>query len=168
METLASALQLIKPNCYMVVLDLKDAYFSVPIFSKHRKFLRFQFEGSLYEFTCLPNGLSSAPCVFTKLMKPLFAFLCGKGILLVGYIDDIILIADSKEALELALEETTAMIINSEAQIGYDKSSLVPSQQACFLGFLINSVAMEVHMTPAKSAKLIQACQNIMGENPSL
>ena len=164
METLASALQLIKPNCYMVVLDLKDAYYSVPIFSEHRKFLRFQFEGSLYEFTCLPNGLSSAPRVFTKLMKPLFAFLRGKGILLVGYIDDIILIADSKEALELALEETIAMITNLGFTINYDKSSLVPSQQACFLGFLINSVAMEVHMTPAKSAKLIQACQNIMGK----
>lgn len=167
METLASALQLIKPNCYMVVLDLKDAYYSVPIFSEHRKFLRFQFEGSLYEFTCLPNRLSSAPHVFTKLMKPLFAFRHGKGILLVGYIDDVILIADSKEALELALDETIAMIINFGFTINYDKSSLVPSQQACFLGFLINSVAMEDHMTPAKSAKLIPACQN-MGKNPSL
>ena len=97
-------------------------------------------------------------------MKPLFAFLRGKGILLVGYIDDIILIADSKEALELALEETIAMITNLGFTINYDKSSLVPSQQACFLGFLINSVAIEVHMTPAKSAKLIQAYQNIMGK----
>ena len=161
METLASALQLIKPNCYMVVLDLKDAYYSVPIFSAHRKFLRFQFEGTLYEFTCLPNGLSSAPRVFTKLMKPLFSFLRGKEILLVGYIDDIIIIADSKEALEVALDETIAMITNLGFTINYDKSSLVPSQQACFLGFLINSVTMEVHMTSSKSAKLIQACQNI-------
>jgi hypothetical protein len=86
METLASALQLIKPNCCMAVLDLKDAYYSVPIFSEHRigKFLRFNFEGTLYEFTCLPNGLSSAPRIFTKLMKPSFVFLRGKGILLVA------------------------------------------------------------------------------------
>jgi hypothetical protein len=110
MDTLASALQLIKRNCYMAVVDLKDAYYSVPIFSEHRKFLRFNFEYTLYEFTCLPNGLSSAPRVFTKLLKPLFAVLRGKGILLVAYIDDIILIANSKEALELALAETITMV----------------------------------------------------------
>ena len=82
-------------------------------------------------------------------MKPLFAFLRGKGILLVGNIDDIILIADSKEALELALDETMAMITNLGFTINY-KSSLVPSQQACFLGILMNSVAMEVHDSSQK------------------
>ena len=162
METLASALQLIKPNCYLAVLDLKDAYYSVPIFKEHRKFLRFQFAGSLYEFTCLPNGLSSAPRVFTKLLKPPFAVLRKKGILLVVYIDDIILIADSKEALELALAETITMVTDLGFTINYAKSSLVPSQQACFLGFLINSVTMTVHMTPSKSANLIEACQSII------
>ncbi len=36
-----------------------------------QKFLKFQWGGMVYAFTCLPNGLSSAPRVFTKLMKPL-------------------------------------------------------------------------------------------------
>ena len=45
----------------MAVLDLKDAYYSVPINPQHRKYLRFEFK----EFTCLPNGLASAPRVFT-------------------------------------------------------------------------------------------------------
>ena len=164
MDTLASALQLIKRNCYMAVVDLKDAYYSVPIFSEHRKFLRFNFEDTLYEFTCLPNGLSSAPRVFTKLMKPLFVVLRGKGVLLVAYIDDIILIANSKEALELALAETITMVTDLGFTINYGKSQLVPSQEVCFLGFLINSVTMEVCMTPSKSAKLLQACQSLLGK----
>ena len=98
------------------------------------------------------------PLVFTKVVKPLFSFLRGKGILLVGYIDDIIIIADSKEALGLALDETIAMITNLGFTIHYDKSSLVPSQQARFLGFLINSVTMEVHMTSS-----IQKCKTYSG-----
>jgi len=93
MESLQSAVQLLKKDYWMAVLDLKDAYYSVPINPQHRKFLRFEFKGSLYEFTYLPNGLASAPRVFTKLMKPVYATLRSKGYLKVGYIDDILLLA---------------------------------------------------------------------------
>ena len=61
MESLQSAVQLIQKDYWMAVLDLKDAYYSVPINPQHRKYLRFEFK----EFTCLPNGLASAPRVFT-------------------------------------------------------------------------------------------------------
>ena len=71
MDSLQSAVQLMKPHCWMAVLDLKDAYYSVPISTEHRNYLRFEHDGQLYEFVCLPNGLSSAPRIFTKLLKPL-------------------------------------------------------------------------------------------------
>lgn len=35
-----------------------------------RKCLRFMFNNVLYEFTCLPFGLCTAPLVFTKLVNP--------------------------------------------------------------------------------------------------
>ena len=57
MESLQSAVQLLKKDYWMAVLDLKDAYYSVPINPQHRKFLRFEFKESLYELTNLPNGL---------------------------------------------------------------------------------------------------------------
>lgn len=53
----------------MAVLDLKDAYYSVPIATEDRQYLRFAVWGQLYEFVCLPNGLSSAPKISTKLLK---------------------------------------------------------------------------------------------------
>ena len=61
METLNSILKLIRPNCYMTSIDLKDAYYSVKIFEKHQKYLKFVFDGKLYQFACLPNGLTSGP-----------------------------------------------------------------------------------------------------------
>ena len=67
MESLQSAAQLIKKDYWMAVLDLKDAYYSVPINLQHRKYLRFEFNGTLNEFTCLPNGLASAPLGETPL-----------------------------------------------------------------------------------------------------
>ena len=91
-------------------MDLKDADYSVPVLTEHTKFLRFVFQGTLYEFTCLPNGLASAPRVFTKLMKPVFSSFRAHGIFLVAYIDDIILIADTEEELPFALTKTVTII----------------------------------------------------------
>ena len=95
METLKCAIFLLKKNAWMTVLDLKDAYYSVPITLEHRKYLKFYFQGQLYCFTCLPNGLSCAPRVFTKLLKPVFATLKSQGHLSVSYIDDVFLQADT-------------------------------------------------------------------------
>ena len=54
----------------MPSIDFKDAYFVIPTASEHREFHRFFSEGKLYQLCCLPFGLSTAPTVFTKLMRP--------------------------------------------------------------------------------------------------
>lgn len=67
MDTLQSILKLVTPGCYMATIDLKDAYYSVPVAQEHRKYLRFVWRSKLYQYTCFPNGLSSAPRLFTTL-----------------------------------------------------------------------------------------------------
>ena len=57
----------------MISIDLTDAYFSLPIAKRSRKFLRFQWRDMLLEFQCLCFGLSLAPYFFTKVMKPVFS-----------------------------------------------------------------------------------------------
>lgn len=44
-------------------------------------------ENQLFQFTCLPNGLSNAPRICTKLMKPVYSTLRCKGFENVEYID---------------------------------------------------------------------------------
>ena len=80
MGGLSSLLDLIRPNDYMITMDLKDAYLSVPIHADHLKYLRFEWESELWEFTCLPFGLPSAPRVFTKVMKPVIGKVRSQGI----------------------------------------------------------------------------------------
>lgn len=79
METLKNALQLVEQGCYFAKIDLKDAYYSVPIDKESRKFLRFTWKGNLYQFTCLANGLACGPRQYTKLMKPVFSALRKEG-----------------------------------------------------------------------------------------
>ena len=43
---------LIKPHCFMVSLDSKNAYYSVPIAERQHKFLRFEFNEVIHQYTC--------------------------------------------------------------------------------------------------------------------
>ena len=70
MDTFEMALKLVKVNCYFASLDLRHAYYSVFIAEEDQKYLRFVWKNKIFQYTCLPNGLLSAPRLFTKLMKP--------------------------------------------------------------------------------------------------
>ena len=61
MDSLTNIIRIMERGCYMASIDIKDAYFSFAINSHDQKFLCFQWENCTYQFTCLPNGLSSAP-----------------------------------------------------------------------------------------------------------
>ena len=61
----------------------------------NQKCLLFQFEGNLYKCTCLPNGLSSAPRIFTKILKPVFSGLQKDGQQIMGYHDNTFLMEDT-------------------------------------------------------------------------
>ena len=70
MKTIKSVLNLVTLNCYMANIEIKGAYYSIPILTEHQKVFKFSLQGKLYKFTCLPNGLCSGPRKFTKLLKP--------------------------------------------------------------------------------------------------
>ena len=62
--------------------DLKSGQHHVDIFPEHRKYLAFSWEfvpGHMrfFQFIVLPFGLSSAPYIFTKLLKPLETLIMG-------------------------------------------------------------------------------------------
>ena len=48
METMKPISTLVTPNCYMATVDIKDAYYSVPILPEYRKYLKFYFRGKRY------------------------------------------------------------------------------------------------------------------------
>ena len=52
-----------------------------------------------YKFWCLPFGLSSAPRVFTKLLKPVMGLLRQQGIHTIIFPDDMLIMGQSKEEL---------------------------------------------------------------------
>ena len=53
----------------------------------------------MYHFKCLPQGLTSAPRIFTKLVQPIIAMLCTQMIQIMIYIDDTILLSLDRDLL---------------------------------------------------------------------
>ncbi|XP_072384478.1 uncharacterized protein [Diabrotica undecimpunctata] len=92
--------RLISQGCFMSKIDLKDAYHLIPVQKSHRKYLRFIFKGTLYEYNCLPFGLSCAPRIFTKILKPIVGILREKGVLLTVYLDDFLILGKSYKECE--------------------------------------------------------------------
>ena len=60
METFSCVLQILTPNCWLASVDLKSAYYSVPIRHDHQKYSKFYWDQP-YKFVALPNGLLMAP-----------------------------------------------------------------------------------------------------------
>ena len=142
MEGLNTLLDLLSGSEFFTTIDLKDAYFSISIHADHYKYLRFEWNSTLFEFICLPFGLSLAPRVFTKVLKPFVASIRKKGIRLVIYLDDMAIISSSRElssqeaGIVVQIVESLGFIINKE------KSVLFPSQKIVFLGYVIDSVSL--------------------------
>ena len=82
METLAFIRNSTRPMHWRVSLDLEDALFHVPIHPNFRKYLRFAFQGQVYQFWAMPFGLAISQRVFTKLMAAVGAHLRVHGVLL--------------------------------------------------------------------------------------
>ncbi|MGH0135897.1 UNVERIFIED_CONTAM: hypothetical protein FKN15_026584 [Acipenser sinensis] len=80
MLTMQQLLQSVRPGDWFTTVDLKDAYFHIPIKPAHRNYLRFAFQGTAYDFCVLPFGLSLAPRAFSKCMEAILAPLTLKGI----------------------------------------------------------------------------------------
>ena len=69
MEGLHFLRDILQQGDYMCKIDLKDAYFGIPLAQKSQKYVRFSWKNNLYEFKCLCFGLGPAPRIFTKLLK---------------------------------------------------------------------------------------------------
>ena len=128
MDTFEIALKLIKPNCYMASADLRHAYYSINMAESQQVKLRFVFSGKIYQYTCLPNGISCAPRLFTKLLKPVFSTLRQLGHSNSGFIDDSLLVADTFKECQENVSDTVGLMTELGFIVHPNKSVLVPTQ----------------------------------------
>lgn len=123
----------------------------------------------MVHFTSMANGLSCAPRVFTKYLKPIYATLHNLGYLSLGYIDDSYLQGDtSSECLE-NIKVTPSLFKKVGFHLHPTKSVIIPTQRLTFLGFVLDSNDMTVTPTESKIQKVVTACQHLLTKhNPTI
>ncbi|XP_040261452.1 uncharacterized protein LOC120977528 [Bufo bufo] len=150
MEGIHLLRDLLQMGDWMVKLDLKDAYLMVPVEDASRNLLCFSWQGSVWRFTCLPFGLSSAPWCFTKLMRPAMAWLRSRGVRLIIYLDDILIMAQDCSVLLDHLRWTMDLLSELGFLLNREKSCLSPSREMEFLRFMVDSTAGTLSLPSAK------------------
>ena len=73
METASSVLLSVRKGDFLTSINLKDAYFQIPVHVSSRKWLRFVSNGTVHQFRVLCFGLSTAPQVFTRVFATVSA-----------------------------------------------------------------------------------------------
>ena len=146
----------------MTNIDLKDAYLSVPVHETSRKFLRFIWKGTCYQFKALPFGLCSAPRIFTKALKPVAAFLRRKVIRVLIYLDDFLLLAATVEEAVKNIQLVVSLLQSLGFTINLKKSLLIPTQAITFLGFQIDSTCMMLSLLAEKADKILDCCRRLL------
>ena len=127
METVASVLASIKAGDFLASIDLKDAYFQIPIHQASRKFLRISVEGVVYQFKVLCFGLCTAPQVFTRVFAVISAWAHARGIRLLRYLDDWLILASSEVELKQSVQALLSLCHSLGIVINEEKSDLTPS-----------------------------------------
>lgn len=162
MESIYQVLDIIRPDVYMASIDLKDAFYSIPIYIKHQKYLKFFVTNKIYQYTSMPNGYGPAMRIFTKVSKVPFSHLRGKGFISVVFVDDSYLQGRTYEECLRNIEATIELLQSLGFIIHPTKSVLTPTQRITFLGFVIDSVKMTLEITKEKKEKIHSLCIDIM------
>ena len=162
METFKCVKDIAMYSDYFTSIDLKDAYFSIPIATEYQFYLCFCWETKYYCFQCLPFGLSSAPRVFTKVLKPVIASIRCRGIRAIIYLDDILIFAQSLEESRQNTKYVVDLLTSLGFIINFDKSNMNPVKRTTFLGFIIDSKKMTFSLPAEKIQNIFSLGRSIL------
>ena len=140
METVHSIMGALQQGLWCTSLDLKDAFFHVPIAPRHRKYLRFTIQGRHYQFRALPFGLTTSPYVFTRVVKAVGSFVRSSGLSLVQYLDDWNTASKSSASSKLWTQWLLVLIEALGLIVNRAKSDLDPAQIFTFVGILFDLI----------------------------
>ena len=145
---------------------LERCFLYLPIAKQFHHLLLFKANAESFQFLCLPYGLCTAPRVFTKVLKPAVELLRSIGIKLMIYMDDMLLMANSKQLIR-EQTYTALFLLENHGFVNNKKSVLTPCQQMEFLGMTVDSQSMALKLPGEKIKKIRAEAQHLLA-NPSI
>ena len=146
----------------MLLIDLMDTYFQIPIHPDSRPYLRIVFLNKVYQFKALCFCLSTAPQFFNRVFSLVSDWSHRWGICLLRCLGDWLIIADWVPCLlehwELLLNlcKDLGIVINCE------KSDLKPTNRAQYLGMLLDAIRERVCPTDSQIVRFQEVADNFL------
>lgn len=154
--------EVVRQSRYLVALDLCKGYQQVAMAPEARRYLGAQFGGKTVVSTVLPFGLSISPYVFTRITEWLGRTIRRRfGLNVAVYIDDILLGADTQEALAQGLDRVLGLF-DSLGVVVSQKTSHQPDTSVEYLGFLWDARAKTVSITQARRREYRRRIRNLL------
>lgn len=125
-------------------------FFHITVASEFRDFLGFKWNGIFHRWTVLPFGLSCSPYYFNKVLRPVVAYLRLLSIRVSLFVDDFLL-ADSASKITDSADQLLNTLSDLGFTINFEKSSLSPSSNILYLGYLISCNRNSVYVQVLKS-----------------
>lgn len=139
MVSLTTIIPSLDPGDWYAALSMKDMYFHILITPTPRGFLCFMVGKTYYQFTALPYGLCTAPCIFTKCMAVMAAFLRRHHVHIFPYLDDRLIWGRSRQHVQSQVQIVTDTFTHLGIMINISKSVLSPIQTIEFIGAVLDA-----------------------------
>ena len=165
------ALAYFTKDSYMFSFDLKSGYHHVDILQEHQTFLGFSWRASdsgdeiFYVFTVLPFGLSTAPYVFTKLLKPLEKHWRLQGVCIAIFLDDGWATVQDKQGCSITAQAVRKDLSSAGFITNDEKSVWEPTQTLNWLGITWNSVLGTLKIVDRRITKILCTIDQIIDAN---
>lgn len=158
-EALSEFMAALHPLDHLISWDIKDAYHHVYIHPDDRPYLTFTINGAVYEPITMPFGLSLAPWAWTKVMRPVLAYLRRTGFTLMGYVDDHGAAAPgrrpvSKSDAAKGFRAVTLLYEKLGLSLHPEKGERDGAQVMDLLGFTLDTASNAVRLTEGRLCKL--------------
>ena len=168
------AREVLNPGVFMFSFDLKSGYHHVEIFHEHRQYLSFSWIFSsgvtrYFQFSVLAYGLSSAPYLFTKLLKPLVKKWRTEGKSIVVFLDDGLGAAADYSKARISSLSVHADLLKSGFVPNEEKSLWEPTQVITWLGTVIDTSQCIISATDTRIQSLSEDLSFLLDStHPSL
>ena len=151
--------------------DLKSGYHHIDILQEHQTFLGFSWVVNgvrkFFVFTVLPFGLSSAPYIFTKVVRVLVRYWRSHAVRITVYLDD-----GLGSACDFARCEAASLFVkNSLQRSGFlpndSKSIWQPTSCLVWLGYCIDLAIHTISIPSVRILSVLQVIDSIRSQYPS-
>lgn len=143
------ALSCLHGNTLFTSLDMKEAFWSVPLAEQCKQYTAFQTPDGLYQYRRMPMGLKTASAVFCRYVDRMLGSLKWTAVL--AYVDDLLVFTETAEEHLHILGQLLPQLAKFNMTLGA-KKCVMAAPSVAFLGHVVDKNG--VHPDPNKVAAI--------------